>query len=235
MRSLLVTLIAIVLWLQVCLVAAAPTGGKNTGPKRPAANSSSKSAPGSSGKAKAGQNARLTKGKNAPPNAVKIKSVKPEAAPKEANPKHSEPKTPDDAYTSVVIDTSGLKLDKAMGPKVLRGDGSEVWGTLKNLKDEDYAFLDEHGMVAYAATIEEAKASPRCGLRPLIVKAVETQGGRPQCNPVVADADADLILSENGKGKFLEKFNVIFIRNESPAAVPEPAPEGAEKTGSPAN
>jgi hypothetical protein len=216
MRSLFALLIALVMWLQVAMVTAAPATGKSTRTIVPRAKCHSKSASAIKTKAKRDQISKPAKGKKSPLIAVKGKPVKITMALKEANPKPEEPKIPDDAYTSVVIDASGFKLDKAMGPKILRRDGSEVWGTLKNLKDEDYSFLEEHGMVAYVATVEEAKASPRCGLRPLIVKAAQTAGGKPMCSPVVEDIDADLVLSENAKGRFLEKFNVILVRNENP-------------------
>jgi len=132
---------------------------------------------------------------------------------------------PEGCYTSLVIDATGLKLDKGMTSKIFRKDGSEVWGTLKNLKEEDYAILDERGMVGYAATIEEAKANPRCGSRPLIVRAVDTQGTPLRSNTVVSDEDAERILAENAKSKFLDKFNVILIRNECPPAAPVPPPQ----------
>ncbi len=53
--------------------------------------------------------------------------------------------------------------------------------------------------------------SSRCGDNPLIVKAVGRAGGMAMCDVVVSDQDADLILAENHKTKFLDQCKVIFV------------------------
>lgn len=123
-----------------------------------------------------------------------------------------------DGYTSLVVDATGFKLGRSMCPKILRADGTEVWGTLKNLKDEDYDFLEEHGMVAYVTTLKEAYANDRCGTRPLVVKAIRTDT-RDYSSVIVSDEDARRILEENKKSVFLEKFKVIFIKRDNPSSV----------------
>lgn len=123
-----------------------------------------------------------------------------------ASAKPSEPGQP---YTSVIVDATGLALDRCMSPKIRRANGSEVWGTVK----VDLDFVAERGIVGYAKTMEEAKKCDRCGSNPMIIKAVARAGGNFRSDPVLTDADADLLVAENKVGKFLDKFNVIFIKD----------------------
>lgn len=129
----------------------------------------------------------------------------------------AKPSEPGKPYTSLIIDTSGMTLQRCMSPKIRRADGSEVWGTVK----VDYDFLEEHGLVAYVGSLEDAKKSSRCGSNPMIVKAIAILGGKCESDPVIAGEDATLLLAENDKGKFLGKLNVIFIQAASQA--PRPA------------
>lgn len=126
--------------------------------------------------------------------------------PPAASAKPSEPGNP---YTSVIIDATGLGLDRCMSPKIRRSNGSEVWGTVK----VDIEFVEDHGIVGYARTMDEAKKCDRCGSNPMVIKAIARAGGNFRSDPVLSDADADLLLAEEKLGKFLEKFNVIFIKD----------------------
>jgi len=128
--------------------------------------------------------------------------------------KHSEPGRP---YTSLVVDARGFGLKRSMSPKIRRADQSEVWGTLKNLTDKDYDVIQDRGLVGYVATVEDALKNSRCGGNPMIVKAVGVGSDKSRADPVVADEDAKLLIDENGLGRFLEGFNVIFINGEKPA------------------
>lgn len=119
------------------------------------------------------------------------------------------PSEPGHPYTSVIIDATGLGMDRCMSPKIRRCDGSEVWGTVK----VDIDFVEDHGIVGYALTMEEAKKCDRCGSNPMIVKAVSLAGGAFKSDPVISNADADLLLAENKKSNFLEKFDVIFVKD----------------------
>jgi hypothetical protein len=121
-------------------------------------------------------------------------------------PKTTRPAGP---YTSLIIDTTGYKLDRCMSPKIRKQDGSEVWGTVK----ADWDFVEDHGIVAYTTSLADARKNKRAGSNPLIINAVGRSGGRFYSDPVITDADADLIMAENAKSGFLDKFNVIFIKD----------------------
>lgn len=129
--------------------------------------------------------------------------------PKACTVKPSEPGKP---YTSLIIDASGFSLERTMSPKLRRTDGTEVWGTVKY----DCDYLQENGVVAYARSVEEAKKSPRCGPNPLIVCAVDVQGSKFDTDPVVSEEDAKALAAENEKGKFFDRFNVIFVKGDGP-------------------
>lgn len=119
------------------------------------------------------------------------------------------PSDPGHPYTSVIIDATGLGMDRCMSPKVRRANGTEVWGTVK----VDIDFVEDHGIVGYALTMDDAKKCDRCGGNPMIIKAVALAGGAFKSDPVISDADADLLLNENKKGGFLDKFDVIFVKD----------------------
>lgn len=66
---------------------------------------------------------------------------------------------------------------------------------------------------SYATTLKDAEANQRCGGNPLIIRAIGRAGGKFYSDPVISDADAQLLLAENAKSGFLDSFNVIFIKD----------------------
>ena len=108
-------------------------------------------------------------------------------------------------FTSLIIDCSGLRIDRSLSPNIRRIDGSEVLGSALKLE-----YLQNHGIVAYARSVEDAKRKNRAGANPLVVKAVGRSGGRFMCDPIISDTDAERILQENQSSRFLDKFDVIF-------------------------
>jgi len=110
-------------------------------------------------------------------------------------------------YTSVIIDTLGLGVTRSMSPKILRADGSEAWGTVK----VDYNFIADHGIVAYARTLGEAYANTRAGDNPLVIRALERGPSAYKCDVVLSNDDAEYMLSENQRSRFLKDFRVVFL------------------------
>ncbi len=112
-------------------------------------------------------------------------------------------------YTSVIIDSIGYKIDRCMSPKIRREDGSEVWGSV-NAPSE---IVLEKGIASYVTSLESAQANGRCGTNPLIIKVIGRAGGQFNSDPVISDEDAELLLAENAKSKFLDMLNVIIIKD----------------------
>jgi len=121
-------------------------------------------------------------------------------------------KAKEEPYTSVIIDTLGMGVLRAMSPKIVRADGSEVWGRVK----VNYDFLADHGIVAYARTIGEAYANPRAGGNPLVLRAMRRGASAFKCDAVLSNADADYLLSEDRRAGFLKDFRVIFLVDAAP-------------------
>jgi hypothetical protein len=109
-------------------------------------------------------------------------------------------------FTSVIIDTLGLGVTRRESPKILREDGSEVWGTVK--ADPDQV---ADGIVVYARTIGDARSNARAGSNPLVIRACARGASVHQCDLVLSSADAENLLSENWKAGFLFDFAVIFV------------------------
>jgi hypothetical protein len=113
----------------------------------------------------------------------------------------------DETYTSVIVDTRGFRVDRSMAPKIRRPNGDEVWGTL----NVDPEFVIEHGICAYARSMSEARANRRAGGNPLVVRAIGRAGGAFNCDAVISDRDADLVLSAARRQDFLKDCRVIFL------------------------
>jgi len=126
-------------------------------------------------------------------------------------PVSPQPSIADGPFTGLIIDGRGLQIERSMAPKIRRQDGSEVWGTVP--ADPDYVI--EHGIVAYARSMEDAQRNPRAGSRPLVLKAIGRAGGNFNCDAVLSDVDAQLILEASRRTGFLDKFRVVFVVDPS--------------------
>jgi len=124
-----------------------------------------------------------------------------------ATPASGKPSESGKTYTSVIIEIDGLKLERTMCPKLRYATGAEFWGTM----NVDYDVIEDIGMVSYCKNCEDALKSSRSGSNPLILKAIGLAGIKFHSDPVLSDADAALLLSENSKSKFLDKFNIVFV------------------------
>lgn len=121
-----------------------------------------------------------------------------------------EPAAPEAAlYTSVIIDSLGLKVARAMSPKIRNSNGDEVWGTVDMSADE----VQDHGPVAYACTMEAAMKSPRAGSNPLILKAIGRAGGNHMCDVVISDEDIATLIAANAAAQppFLAELKVVLV------------------------
>jgi hypothetical protein len=113
------------------------------------------------------------------------------------------------SYTSVVIDTLGFNVRRAMSPKIRTSEGDEVWGTLKISPDE----VQDQGPVAYARTLEDAKKCSRAGSSPLLLRAVGRAGGSRMCDVVLSDEDVTKLRAADQAAQppFLPQMRVVMV------------------------
>ncbi len=109
----------------------------------------------------------------------------------------------DGGTTSLVVDARGQKLVPALAPRILDESGKELYGP---------ASLGEAGRraggtAAYARDLDAARATlrDRMGERPVVVKAVRTQGS----DVVVSAADAASLAGKNLA--FLAEGRVVIL------------------------
>ena len=65
----------------------------------------------------------------------------------------------------------------------------------------------EMGAVGYAASEDEARKNPHVGSDPIVIKDQEARN----YGVAISEEDADRLLKENEKGKFLDSFSVVFV------------------------
>jgi len=141
-------------------------------------------------------------------------SVQP-AQPKESGLSFKRREVPPDAYTGLVIDARGMKIGRSMSPRIYDVKGREIYGptilSRENHTLEEYIVL---GVVEYVrdngTDLKEQLKSSRVGSKPLIVKAIGTQGEFND-NIVVSEEDGRLILKEDELSKFLEDMAVVIV------------------------
>jgi len=146
------------------------------------------------------------KGSPKPPEEVKATDIDPSAPDVMASAKPSEEGKP---YTGVIIDATGFKLQRAMSPKIRKGDGSVVWDGVAASPDT----VVEKGIVSYATSMDSALKNKRAGSNPLVIRCIGRAGGSFSCDPVLSDGDAQILTYENSKSKFLDDLNVVVIKD----------------------
>lgn len=106
-------------------------------------------------------------------------------------------------YTGLIVDCSGLGLKPVMSPVIKNASGQPIYG-YKNL---DYDRVVSNGMAGYTSDVHTAV---RAGTNPLVVRAIGLDNHNG--NPILATADANRVLIENGATGFLDRTAVVFIR-----------------------
>ena len=107
-------------------------------------------------------------------------------------------------YTGVIIDCRGLNFSPTFFPVI--NDGSRTIFSCSNL---DYATLVKMGSVGYA---KDGGNTARAGKNPLVVRAVSYDKDK-KCL-LLADADADRMLAENARTKFLNHGATVILLNK---------------------
>lgn len=107
------------------------------------------------------------------------------------------------SYTSLIIDTRGLRIEPMILPSIYNEDGLEVYGRYY----VDIRFASKQGIAAYALNEDEAMKMRSAGDHPYYTVAVKEMKG---C-PVIADRDVRKVFSSGETVAKLKKCRVIFI------------------------
>ena len=111
------------------------------------------------------------------------------------------------AYSGLIVDARDCRGKPAMSPRLLSSDGKSL---VFDSRNADYdAYLD-NGFAGYTDTVEKAKANPRVGTNPLIVKAQKARG-RNRCDFVLSDEDALQIVAADMKSHFLKDCKTVIV------------------------
>lgn len=116
--------------------------------------------------------------------------------------------TVEGTYTGLIIDARGLGVQPAMAPRILKADGTVLYGEGKYDPDQ----LLQQGLAAYYKDLDAARADARAGSNPLILKPIGVYRRAVATTDVVlSDLDATKLLAENARTKFLDKLQVVFV------------------------
>jgi hypothetical protein len=110
------------------------------------------------------------------------------------------------AFTGLIVDARGTGLRPAMAPKIRNEEGREVYGSA--FVNRQYAV--EQGMVGYLKDVGAAQSNARVTDRPLLVKAIKTDGPN-KTDLVISNSDAQVLHGMKEHLNFLEKARVMVI------------------------
>ncbi len=111
-------------------------------------------------------------------------------------------------YTGLIIDARGLNVQPAMAPRILKADGTPIYGVGNYSPD----LIVEQGLAAYYKDLDAARRDSRAGSNPLILRPIGVYRRAVATTDVVlSDADAARLLEENKRTGFLDKLRVVFI------------------------
>ncbi|MBI4400743.1 MAG: hypothetical protein HY581_03835 [Nitrospirae bacterium] len=114
--------------------------------------------------------------------------------------------SPGTAFTGLIVDARGTGVRPAMAPKIRNEEGREVYGSA--YVDRQYAV--EQGMVGYLKDLAAAETHARVTDRPLLVKALKTDGPN-KTDLVISNSDAQILHGMKEHLSFLEKARVMVV------------------------
>jgi TolB-like protein len=115
------------------------------------------------------------------------------------------PDNDSEPYTGLVIDALDMRLERAMGPRIIDEAGRVIYPDPGHVPSDDY--VQDHGMVSYYLQLAEAK---RAGKHPLVIHALKVSDIGHDDITVSNDA-GELIREANRRGKFLWKWSVAVL------------------------
>jgi hypothetical protein len=85
--------------------------------------------------------------------------------------------------TGLIVDATALSVDPLLAPGLAAGDGTALYHHTMVAR----GWIQQHGPVAYHASLDKARSDPRVGDRPLILKAVRVNADSNQLIVEITD------------------------------------------------
>jgi len=109
--------------------------------------------------------------------------------------------------TGLIVNAKELhSFNPPSAPKIIDEDGREIYGSA--YVDRDWVI--KQGIVGYAKSLDEARANPRVGGNPLVVKAIKVTGAN-MGNLVLSNEVARKIRKLSKHLNFLDHAKVIIV------------------------
>jgi hypothetical protein len=136
-----------------------------------------------------------------PPQIKQIETVKPvlRSSPETLN-------TQDSPFTGMLIDAKGLKIRPVLAPTIYNESGQEIYGATFASRE----FAVQRGMVIYLQRVESEFLRRRIKGNPIRIKALRTKSSA-NCNLIVSDVDASIILDSSEHLAFLKQCRVVVL------------------------
>jgi hypothetical protein len=109
-------------------------------------------------------------------------------------------------FTGLVIDARGIDLKPVLIPRLLDGNGQEVFGAPYVSRE----FAVQWGTGGYAVDIKASRNNPRIGKNPLVVKGLRTLD-TGHSDIVISNTDAAKLLSSSEHLSFLKECRVLIV------------------------
>lgn len=121
--------------------------------------------------------------------------------------------TPEEQYTGVIIDASGLGFSPALAPRLLAEDSrAQVYGP----HSVDARFFEARGAVGYNESLLKARRDPRVGPNPIIVRASGVVGDR-KADLLISRWDAERLFAADRLSQVLKRGAVVVVVGKGPA------------------
>lgn len=109
-------------------------------------------------------------------------------------------------YTGLIVDARTLNLEPVLYPTIVSEQGREIYSSVFISRE----FAVQNGVCAYLCDMDQALASDRAGLNPLVVKALRKTGDKTGAI-VMSMADAKTLDRATERHIFLKECRVIVV------------------------
>ncbi len=108
--------------------------------------------------------------------------------------------------TGLIVDAGHLSFNPTASPKILDEEGRQVYGSAYL----DKQWVEKHGVVGYAKSIDEARGNQRVAGSPYVVKAIRVTGPNNR-ELVISGEEARKIREMSKHLNFLDQAKVMIV------------------------